>query len=67
MKEKILKNYKNSKLIKVGDFVALANIIKNFKKIKLKKNLYFFQGLYKYQLYLNCNKYLQIINHVQKI
>ena len=63
----ILKNYKNSKLIKVGDFVALANIIKNFKKIKLKKNLYFFQGLYKYQLYLNCNKYLQIINHVQKI
>ncbi len=63
----ILENYKNSKLIKVGDFVALANIIKNFKKIKLKKNLYFFQGLYKYQLYLNCNKYLQIINHVQKI
>jgi len=35
--KEILKNYKNSKLIEVGDFKTLANIIKNFKKKKLKK------------------------------
>jgi glycosyltransferase involved in cell wall biosynthesis len=64
--KEILKNYKNSKLIKVGDFKTLANIIKNFTKKKLKNNSYFFSGLYKYQLYFNCNKYLQIINHLQK-
>ena len=64
--KEILKNYKNSKLIKVGNFKTLANIIKNFKKKKLKNNSYFFPGLYKYQLYFNCNKYLEIINHLQK-
>jgi len=62
--KEILKNYKNSKLIEVGDFKTLANIIKNFKKKKLKNKLHIFTGLHKYQLYFNCNKYLQIINHL---
>lgn len=64
--KEILRNYKNSILIKIGDFKTLANIIKNFTKKKLKNNSYFFSGLYKYQLHFNCNKYLQIINHLQK-
>jgi len=55
----ILKNYKNSKLINVGDAKKMAFWIQKYKK---KKNTnHFFSDIKNYDLITNCNKYIKLI------
>jgi len=62
--KEILKNYKNSKLFKIGNSNKLADIIDNLKKNKNKKRINFFRGLHKYKVDNSCRDYVRVIRNL---
>ncbi len=59
--KEILKNYKNSKLFKVGNAKQLALLIDNYKFNKKRK---IFKELKNYEVNFNCKKYIKLIEKI---
>ena len=57
----ILKDYRQAKLFKIGDYKKLATLIDNFK-LKKKNNI--FKKIKSFDLTSNCEKYIKLINKI---